>query len=127
MEILDRSSLKGRLFILVVIIILLLITGSFVYHFFEGWSYVDSFYFSSISLATRGYGELHPTKTITKLFTVFYLFLGVAFILYTLSSFIGYFLQYHQPKIQRRMDKIFNSIKTKKEEKWVMIKPPKSL
>ncbi|MBS3126492.1 two pore domain potassium channel family protein [Candidatus Woesearchaeota archaeon] len=83
----EKSPMRLRFLILVVLILLLLVAGTFVYHIVEGWSYIDSLYFSAVSLATRGYGDLHPTKVSSKLFTVFYLFLGVALILYALSSF----------------------------------------
>src|SRR3989338_9451336 len=88
------SSIKVRFTILIGMIFLLLILGTLFYHNVEGWAYIDSFYISAISLSTRGYGELHPTKAISKIFTVLYLFICVAFILYTLSNFIGYFIKY---------------------------------
>jgi voltage-gated potassium channel len=47
----------------------------------EEWSVLDSFYFSAITLATVGYGDLVPTTPGGKLFTVFYVFAGVGIIL----------------------------------------------
>ena len=41
--------------------ILVLATGTVVYHFVEDWSWVDSFYFSSVALTTVGFGDLTPT------------------------------------------------------------------
>ena len=38
----------------------LLVVGTWVFHKVEGWSYLDSFYFSAISLATVGYGDFTP-------------------------------------------------------------------
>jgi len=123
----ERSSLRGLLFILAAIIVILLTIGTFFYHIVEGWSYMDAFYFSSISLSTRGYGELHPTKALSYIFTVFYLFLGVAFILYALSNFVGYYIQYHEPTLRKKMDSFVNTIVPQKRDKWVVIKSKKSL
>lgn len=117
-----RSPLKVRFFMLTIVIIILMVIGTFFYHFVEGWSIIDSLYFSSISLSTRGYGELHPTTVVSKLFTVFYLFIGVAFILYALSSLIGYFMRYQEPAIKRKMDSIVNSISPPKKDKWIVIR-----
>jgi voltage-gated potassium channel Kch len=54
-----------------------LIMGTFVYHWLEGWSYLDALYFSVISLATVGYGDLTPTTPTAKLFTIFYVLNGI--------------------------------------------------
>ena len=63
--------------ILLVLGLGLLMTGMVVYHFVEGWPWLDSLYFSTVTLATVGYGDLHPTTTLGKLFTIAYIFLGV--------------------------------------------------
>lgn len=54
-----------------------LATGVVVYHHIENWSWVDSLYFSVITLATVGYGDLVPTTDAGKLFTVFYVLIGI--------------------------------------------------
>ena len=58
----------------------LLMTGTIVYRFAEDWSWVDSFYFSAIAVTTVGFGDFAPTTDFTKLFTVFYIFVGISLI-----------------------------------------------
>jgi len=58
-----------------------LLVGMIAYHFLEGWSYLDSLYFSVITLATVGYGDLTPTTPIAKLFTILYVVNGIAILL----------------------------------------------
>lgn len=55
----------------------LLALGTVFYRFVEGWSWLDSFYFCVITLATVGYGDFSPQTSIGKLFTVVYIFLGI--------------------------------------------------
>jgi voltage-gated potassium channel len=47
----------------------------------EGWSIVDALYFSVTTLTTVGLGDLAPTTTVGKLFTVIYIFAGLSLVL----------------------------------------------
>ncbi len=51
--------------------------GAMFYHFVEKFSWVDSFYFTFITLATIGYGDLAPKTSAGKIFTMFYALLGI--------------------------------------------------
>jgi voltage-gated potassium channel len=55
----------------------LLALGTVFYRLVEGWSWLDSFYFCVITLATVGYGDFSPQTAIGKLFTIAYIFLGI--------------------------------------------------
>ncbi|MCB0179508.1 MAG: two pore domain potassium channel family protein [Anaerolineae bacterium] len=61
--------------------VVVLVIGTFVYHWLEGWSYLDAFYFCVISLATIGYGDLVPTTPEAKIFTIIYVINGIAILL----------------------------------------------
>ena len=55
--------------------------GTALYHWLEGWSWLDSFYFVIITLTTIGYGDFHPTQPATKLLTIFYGINGIILLL----------------------------------------------
>ena len=58
-----------------------LLLGTLVYHWLEGWSYLDALYFCVISLATIGYGDLTPTTPLAKIFTIVYVINGIVILL----------------------------------------------
>ena len=55
--------------------------GTVVYHYLEGWSWIDALYFSVITLSTIGYGDFSPATDGGKLFTIFYILIGIGIIL----------------------------------------------
>ncbi len=57
-----------------------LTTGTLFYRWSEGWSVVDALYFSVVTLTTIGYGDLAPSTTGAKVFTIMYSLLGVGII-----------------------------------------------
>ncbi len=66
--------------------VLLLVTGTVVYHVLEGWGWIDSLYFSTVALTTVGFGDLAPTRDVSKLFTVAYLLTGVTILVSYLNA-----------------------------------------
>ena len=59
----------------------MLLAGVTIYHWLEGWSYLDALYFCVVSLATVGYGDLTPTTPLARLFTIIYLINGIGILL----------------------------------------------
>jgi len=51
--------------------------GTVVYMWLEGWSAIDALYFSVVTLATVGFGDLAPTTDAAKLFTTGYILFGI--------------------------------------------------
>lgn len=80
----------------------ILIIGTFAYHQLEGWSYLDAFYFSFITLTTIGFGDFAPQTDAGKLFTILYIIIGVGIIL----SFINtLYLHYNQSRKKTKKKK----------------------
>src|SRR3954471_20467180 len=84
--------------ILLVAVLVSLSVGTVVYHLVEKFSWVDAYYFSVVTLATVGYGDLTPHTTFGKIFTTFYVLSGVGII----TSFISMRLRRRADKVSKR-------------------------
>ncbi|MBI1257739.1 MAG: two pore domain potassium channel family protein [Chloroflexi bacterium] len=76
------------------LVIIVLISGMVFYHAVEGWTWLDSLYFSVITLTTVGYGDLTPKTDAGKMFTMIYIFIGLGI----LAGFITLLAQRQQER-----------------------------
>jgi len=77
---LRRASADPEFRLLAMMTAALLVVGTAFYANVEGWSVLDALYFSVITLATVGYGDLAPVTPAGKIFTMGYLLLGIGVI-----------------------------------------------
>jgi hypothetical protein len=84
------------------LVISLLIVGVVFYTLVEGWSVVDAVYFSAMSLATVGYGDVVPTTAIGKLFTVVYVLAGIGILVSFFSTLTAHALELQRARRQQR-------------------------
>lgn len=74
---------------LLIFIVLLLASSTTFYSEYENWSVIDALYFSVMTMATVGYGDLVPTSPTSKIFTMIFTFLSIgAFVSFT-AKIIG--------------------------------------
>ena len=57
-----------------------LMAGVAFFTYIERWSWTDSLYFCVATLSTTGYGDLLPSKNLSKLFTIVYIVVGLSMI-----------------------------------------------
>ncbi len=106
-QILPSSTKDRDYYILLALAISVVSAGTVVFHILEKWSWVDSLYFTVITLATVGYGDLTPTTPVGKLVTVLFVISGV-----------GIFFAFINKVLERRMERRnerFEAIRSKKK------------
>ena len=64
----------------------------------EEQTYLDALYFSVMTLATVGYGDLAPQTALGKLFTIIYVLIGVGIITGVIANFSRALAEYHKQK-----------------------------
>jgi len=79
--------------IAVVLSLLLLSFGTCGYMLLEGWSLLDSLYMTVITLATVGYGEVHPVGPGGRTFTIVLIILGVGLFLYVIGNLVQFLVE----------------------------------
>lgn len=89
----------------------ILITGAIFYHEVEKLSWLDAFYFCTITLTTVGYGDITPHTDAGKLFTIFYVLAGIGII----ATFANLFLQNAFGRRQLKISKHMPSISSRSD------------
>lgn len=77
----DSVSVDDYLYhLLLASVVGILSFGTIFFHHIEHWSYLNSYYFSVVTLATVGYGDLTPTTSLGRFVATIYIFVGVGII-----------------------------------------------
>jgi len=75
-----------RLLLAILVILLALLVGVIGYQLIEGWNFFDSLFMTVTTLATVGYGEIHPLSPAGRVFTIFLILVGVGALTYGLTA-----------------------------------------
>lgn len=98
----DKLLIVHRNFRLVALVALIvLVSGAVFYHYVEDLGWIDAFYFCTITLTTVGYGDITPHTDIGKIFTIFYVLVGIGI----LATFANLFLKNAVAKRYLRQEK----------------------
>ncbi|MFH1630837.1 MAG: potassium channel family protein, partial [Candidatus Aenigmatarchaeota archaeon] len=97
-----RTSVKVMILLLTLGVIMII--GTVTYHNIEGWNYLDSFYFTGMTITTVGYGDFSPITDIGKIFTVFFAFAGVGIALFIVTSMAESYFAKQQKKIGTKFE-----------------------
>ncbi|RKP23988.1 hypothetical protein SYNPS1DRAFT_23917 [Syncephalis pseudoplumigaleata] len=82
----------------------LLVCITLIFAHTENWSYVDSFYFSSITILTIGYGDFVPTSSAGEVIFILYCIAGLACMTHTglvISQMRGEYVARHIQRAER--------------------------
>lgn len=86
------SAIKRNFVVAALAALTILFIGAWFYHVTEGFTWLDSFYFCTITLTTIGYGDIVPHTNGGKLFSIFYSLAGIGIIAGFANVFIKYTL-----------------------------------
>jgi hypothetical protein len=73
-------------------------SGTLFYRFAEDWGWLDSFYFTVITLTTVGYGDLSPTQPLSKVFTMVMILMGIGLLVTLVERIARYAIEDHEER-----------------------------
>ncbi len=97
-----KKILPARLKIAILFLILIFGVGTIGYIVIEKWSFIDAFYMTVITLATVGFGEIHPLSQTGRIFTIFLILSGLGILMFVIESGLSFLLEGELGNIVRR-------------------------
>ncbi|GAA4816407.1 potassium channel protein [Litoribaculum gwangyangense] len=107
---------RTKIYTAVFLLILIQIIGVAGYVMISGYSLVDAFYMTVITMTTVGFGEVVPLDEKSKIFTIFLILASVVIVGYALSIITEYILskndieELKHKKMQKKIDNLKNHV-----------------
>lgn len=94
----------ARPVVLISALVSVIVSGTVFFHFVEGWSLLDSYFFTVITLSTVGYGSLVPVTAVGKIGTTIFIFTGLGIFAVAIQQFGEFTLRRRMRKRAQRIE-----------------------
>jgi len=108
----EDEEFRALLFLLIT----LLGGATYFYWHVEGWSVIDSIYFSVMTMSTIGYGDLVPTTTFSKSFTIIFAILSIGVFVAVVSKLVSIILEQKKIRKQKKNNSLSAAYKARQVE-----------
>src|SRR6056297_2428235 len=79
-----------KILTLIAMVLMIIAGGTVFFRFVEGWSWLDSYFFTVVTLSTVGYGELVPATPLGKISTTVFILVGLGIFAVAIQQFGAY-------------------------------------
>jgi len=107
-----KSVTPVHLLAVLFIIIILIFFGAWYFKIEEGWSYVDAFYFTVMTVTTVGYGDLVPTTDASKIVVSIYSMISLPIVLVAFTVFAKSYVEDRLQQIEKKISDLVTREKT---------------
>lgn len=100
-------NIVARLVLAIAILVVLVFVGTAGFHYIEGWAWFDGFYMTVTTMATVGYGEIHPLSHAGRIFNSFLIVASVIGAGFTIATFSQALIEFEFREFfgRRRMER----------------------
>lgn len=84
---------RGKLLTLLATLAMIIAGGTVFFRFVEGWSWLDAYFFTVVTISTVGYGNLVPATALGKIGTTVFILLGLGIFAAAIQQFGMYAMQ----------------------------------
>ncbi|KAM0754917.1 voltage-gated potassium channel [Meredithblackwellia eburnea MCA 4105] len=91
--------------------------GSLVFSFLMSLTYINSMYFTIVTITSCGFGDLYPTNVAGRVFSFFYDVAGLVLIAFTIALARETVIETFEASYRRRRERLAEKAKARKEEK----------
>ncbi len=99
------------LIIAVLVIVLLVVLGTAFFMYSEGWSLVDSIYFTAMTITTIGYGDIVPTHDVSKMVATIYAVVSIPIAIFVFGILAENYFEIRLARLERRMQEMLQKEK----------------
>ena len=89
-------------YILLLLPVLVILTGSIGFMVLESLSFIDAVYFTIVTISTVGYGDVHPTTTGSKIFGILIIVFGIGTFLTIVSNVTQMLIQRGRERLRKQ-------------------------
>lgn len=81
------QTVRRRLKIYLALFLIVMAAGTFGFMVLEDLSFFEAFYYNIVTMSTVGYGDIHPTKQVSRIFAILLIIVGVGTFLGVIANF----------------------------------------
>ncbi len=104
------------IFSVVTILAILFVFGTWFYHNTEGWSKIDAFYFTVMTITTVGFGDLVPTHDFSKIITALFSLFSIPLVIFCFGVLARGYFETRMGHIERRISEMLTREKNLEED-----------
>ena len=100
---------RFRVLTLIATLVLIIAAGTVFFRWAEGWSWLDAYFFTVVTISTVGYGSLVPATAIGKIGTTVFIILGLGVFAVAIQQFGAFAMRKREEHVEWLIGRLGNA------------------